>query len=68
MHLKIYSRYTLYSDQIIILYEAGRKYCRRCKVYYCHNGVFCPCCGMALRVSPIARKTRKKKPKSTLVT
>ncbi|MDQ6863107.1 MAG: hypothetical protein M3044_04720 [Thermoproteota archaeon] len=33
-------------------YEGGKKYCRRCEVYYCHDGVFCPCCGMALRVSP----------------
>ena len=49
-------------------YEDGRKYCRRCEVYYYHIGVFCPCCGTTLRVSPIARKTRKKKTKSTLVT
>ena len=32
-------------------YEDGRKYCRRCEVYYCHNGVFCPRCVMALLVS-----------------
>jgi hypothetical protein len=33
-------------------YEGGKKYSRGCEVYYCHDGVFCPCCGMALRVSP----------------
>lgn len=28
-------------------YEGSKKYCRRCEVYFCHNGVFCPCCGLA---------------------
>ena len=37
-------------------YEGGKKYCRRCEVYYCHDGVFCPCCGMALRMSPTSKR------------
>jgi hypothetical protein len=32
-------------------YEGGKKYCRRCEVYIYHDGMFCPCCGMALRGS-----------------
>jgi hypothetical protein len=40
-------------------YEGGRKYCRRCEVFY-RGGLFCPCCGMALRVSPTARKDKEK--------
>src|ERR1700716_4127453 len=32
-------------------YEGGKKYCRRCEVYFFHDGSFCPCCGMALRTS-----------------
>jgi hypothetical protein len=32
-------------------YGNRNKYCRRCEVYFFHDGVFCPCCGMALRGS-----------------
>jgi hypothetical protein len=41
-------------------YEGGKKYCRRCKVFFCHDGMFSPCCGMALRATPTARKDREK--------
>jgi hypothetical protein len=37
-------------------YGNGNKYCRRCEVYFFHDGIFCPCpcpcCGTALRMSP----------------
>ena len=33
-------------------YEGGKKYGRRCEVYFYHDDLFCPYCGMALRVSP----------------
>jgi len=41
-------------------YEGGKKYCRRCDVYYYHSGVFCPCCGMALRTSPTSKRDKEK--------
>src|SRR6266487_4425108 len=41
-------------------YESGNKYCRRCENYYCHNGVFCPCCGMALRMSPTNKRDKER--------
>ena len=41
-------------------YESGKKYCRRCEVYYCHDGVFCSCCGMALRMSPTNKRDKEK--------
>ncbi|MFZ0893079.1 MAG: hypothetical protein WAZ77_01130 [Candidatus Nitrosopolaris sp.] len=41
-------------------YEGGKKYCRRCEVYFFHDGSFCPCCGMALRVSPSSRRDKDK--------
>jgi hypothetical protein len=41
-------------------YEGGRKYCRRCEIYLVHDGMFCPCCGMALRATPTARKDKEK--------
>jgi uncharacterized Zn finger protein (UPF0148 family) len=41
-------------------YEGGRKYCRRCEVYYYHDGVFCPCCGMALRMSPTNKRDKER--------
>src|SRR6266566_8442765 len=33
-------------------YAGGKKYCRRCEIYFSYDGVFCPCCGMALRMFP----------------
>jgi hypothetical protein len=41
-------------------YEGGKKYSRRCEVYLLHDGAFCPCCGMALRLSSTARKDKEK--------
>jgi len=41
-------------------YEGGKKYCRRCEVYYCHDGVFCLCCGMALRMSPTSKRDKER--------
>jgi len=43
------------------IYEEGKKYCRRCEVYFLHDGSFCPCCGMRLRISPINKKGRNRK-------
>jgi hypothetical protein len=39
-------------------YQAGKKYCRRCEVYLLLDDVFCPCCGMALRMSPTSRRDK----------
>ncbi|GEM_PF-2931642 len=47
-------------------HEGGKKYCRRCKVYYCQNGVFCPCCHMALRVSPNNNRDKERLRQLTL--
>jgi hypothetical protein len=41
-------------------YEGGKKYCRRCEVYYYHEDVFCTCCGMALRMSPTNKRDKEK--------
>ena len=41
-------------------YEGGKKYCRRCEIYFSHDGVFCPCCGMALRMSPTNERDKEK--------
>jgi hypothetical protein len=43
------------------IYEEGKKYCRRCEVYFLHDGLFCPCCGMRLRVSPVNKKDRNRR-------
>jgi uncharacterized Zn finger protein (UPF0148 family) len=40
-------------------YEGGKKYCR-CEVYYCHDGMFCPCCGMSLRMSPTSKRDKER--------
>jgi hypothetical protein len=41
-------------------YEGCKKYCRRCEVYYYHDGVFCLCCGMALRMSPTSKRDKER--------
>ncbi|MDP9287463.1 MAG: hypothetical protein M3P08_04615 [Thermoproteota archaeon] len=41
-------------------YEGGKKYCRRCEVYFYHDGVFCNCCGMALRMSPTSKRDKER--------
>jgi hypothetical protein len=41
-------------------YEGGKKYRRRCEVYYRHDGVFCTCCGMALRTSPTSKRDKER--------
>ncbi len=41
-------------------YEGGKKYCRRCEVYYYHEGIFCACCGMALRASPTSKRDKER--------
>src|SRR6266849_948702 len=47
-------------------YEGGKKYCRRCEVYYCHDGMCCPCCGMALRMSPTNKRDKERLRQSQL--
>ena len=41
-------------------YQGGKKYCRRCEIYFYHYGVFCPCCGMALRMSPTSKRDKER--------
>jgi len=41
-------------------YGLGKKYCRRCEVYFYLDGVFCSCCGMALRVSPTSKRDKER--------
>jgi hypothetical protein len=40
-------------------YFDGKKYCRRCEVYLNHKGLFCPCCGMQLRLTPSSRECKE---------
>jgi hypothetical protein len=47
-------------------YEGGKKYCRRCEVYIYHDGVFCTCCGMALRMSPTSKRDKERLRQSRL--
>ena len=44
-------------------YVGGKKYCRRCDVYYYRHGVFCPCCGM---VAPTNRRDKERLRQSLL--
>ena len=40
-------------------YSLGQKYCRRCEVYLYNDGLFCPCCGMQLRLTPCSRRCKE---------
>src|SRR3989442_14556420 len=42
-------------------HEGDKKYCSRCEVYYCHDSVFCSCCGMALRMSPTNKRYNERR-------
>src|ERR671923_902392 len=41
-------------------YFVGKKYCRRYKCYSITNKVFCQCCGMQLRATPIEKELKEK--------
>jgi hypothetical protein len=41
-------------------YAGGKKYCRRCEIYFSYDGVFCLCCGMALRMSPTSKRDNER--------
>jgi hypothetical protein len=49
---RIYSKKIVFSKSN---YLSGKKYCRTCEVYMHHDGFFCPCCGMQLRLTPSSR-------------
>jgi uncharacterized Zn finger protein (UPF0148 family) len=53
---RIYSKIEVGQSHYIV----GKKYCRRCEIYMFHTGVFCPCCGMQLRTTPIDKKGKEK--------
>jgi predicted amidophosphoribosyltransferase len=40
-------------------YSLGQKYCRRCEVYMYNDNMFCPCCGMQLRLTPSSRRCKE---------
>ncbi|MGA8081085.1 MAG: hypothetical protein WB988_04420 [Candidatus Nitrosopolaris sp.] len=40
-------------------YQAGKRYCRRCEVYFYQVERFCRCCGMTLRTSPAGKNTKR---------
>jgi uncharacterized paraquat-inducible protein A len=56
IYVRLHSKITVGESR----YEGAKKYCTRCEVFFYHNGGFCPCCGMALRLSPTARKDKEK--------
>jgi hypothetical protein len=41
-------------------YDGGKKFCRRCEIYCCHDGIFCPCCAMTLRMSPTNKRDKER--------
>jgi hypothetical protein len=51
----------LYSKVVfgISNYSLDQKYCRRCEVYMYNDSMFCPCCGMQLRLTPSSRKCKE---------
>jgi hypothetical protein len=51
----------LYSKVVfgISNYSQGQKYCRRCEVYMYNDEMFCPCCGMQLRLTPSSRRCKE---------
>ncbi|MFL6396327.1 MAG: hypothetical protein ACJ706_04110 [Nitrososphaeraceae archaeon] len=53
----------IYSKKIVFgksNYSVGKKYCRRCEVYLYHKDMFCPCCGMQLRITPSNKEGKER--------
>jgi hypothetical protein len=52
----------LYSKIIVGTSKNGgaKKYCGRCEIYFLHDGLFCPCCGMKLELSATGKKDRER--------
>lgn len=41
-------------------YKNGYKRCNVCDLFITYEGLFCPCCGMRLRVKPRSKKYKEK--------
>jgi len=41
-------------------YSVGKKYCRRCGCYFITKKIFCECCGMQLRTTPMESYLKQK--------
>lgn len=41
-------------------YGTGQKRCQICDIFIHWNGLFCPCCGMRLRMKPRNKKYKTK--------
>ena len=41
-------------------YENGQKRCQTCQIFINHNGKYCPCCNVQLRVSSRYVKLKEK--------
>ena len=54
------------TTRLSLCLEGGSKYVIRCEVCYCHDGMLCPCCGMALRASPTNERDKEKLRQSKL--
>jgi rRNA maturation endonuclease Nob1 len=39
-------------------YASGQKRCNRCEIYLQWDGLWCPCCGISLRIRPRTSKYR----------
>jgi hypothetical protein len=53
----------MYSKKILFgkrNYFAGKKYCRSSEVYLYNKGIFCPCCGMQLRLTPSNKEGKER--------
>ena len=44
-------------------YESGQKRCQRCDIFLQWSGLWCPCCGLRMRVKP---RNRKDNPREVL--
>jgi hypothetical protein len=49
-------------------YGAGQKGCSSCNVFLNWQGLFCPCCGIRLRLKPKTKKQKEKLQKELKIT
>ena len=53
-------RYKAKKPNGVSRYQVGQKRCNICDVYLEWEGLFCPCCGVKLRVAPRQKKWKQK--------
>ena len=57
---RVCDRYRALKPKKFGRYEMGQKRCNSCSIFIFWNGLWCPCCGDRLRLTPRSSKYKQK--------